>query len=199
MSDPEILICATSTDANSSLASVELLRNIDIPNVSKFVVVTGKFDTQEARKFNVEADYPAEPAQLQSIAAWAELSRGPDSRLRDGYDLFCLRSILKKHGPFSHAVLLRGACGFERGWDDLARKLGDKLFLVFGEIEPEQAGDDPRCNVLFRMNHDQSAALIERAWELYASGAAYAFEDYRFEIALGAAAESLQLQHLATG
>ena len=199
MSEPQILICATSTDANSSLASVELLRNVTIPNATKVVVVTGKFETQEARKFNIDADYPAEPAQLQTIAAWAELSHGPDSRLRDGYDLFCLRSILKKHGPFSYAVLLRHARGFEGGWTDLAQRLGDKLFMIFGEVETEQAGGTPQGNVLFRLDDDQSTAFIEQALELYSSGAVYAFENYSFDIALGAAAESLRFQQRATG
>jgi hypothetical protein len=199
LSDLQILIFATSTDANGSLASVELLRNVAVPNASKFVVVTGKFETQEARKFNIEADYPAEPAQLQTIAAWAGLSHGPDSRLRDGYDLFCLRSIVKKQGPFSHAVLLRHVRGFEGGWADLAHTLGDKLFMVFGAIESQQTGNTPQCNVLFRLDDGHSIAFIEQAFELYSSGTVYAFEDYSFDIALGAAAESLRFQQRATG
>lgn len=199
MPEPRILICSVSTHDADPLPSLELLRNVTLPNASKFLVVTGKFETKEVKKFNVEADYPPEPAQLKTLAAWAEVNHATDPRWRDGFDLFCLRRILKKNGPFSYAILLRTACGFEGGWTELAQKLSDKPFLVFGRNEDEHSGSTSECNVLFHLEGKHSGELIEEAWQVYASGTVYAFENCSFDIALDTAAESLRIQQGLNG
>lgn len=193
MLEPRILICGTADDAGSSQASLELLETISLADAAKFVVTTGKFETRDiAAKFNVEADYPPEPAQLRTYSAWAELEGVADPRLRDGYDLFCLRRILAKHRAFSHALLLRHGGGFENGWTGLAERLGNRLFVRFGEGIDARAAGHPLCNVLFRLNDVRSADFLDRAWDLYASCAVYAIEEYDFEAALDAAAATLR-------
>ena len=61
----------------------------NLPNATKFVITTGKFDAEKAAStFNIEGSYPAEPAHLQTLARYAAAGPG-EQCFRDGYDLFC--------------------------------------------------------------------------------------------------------------
>jgi hypothetical protein len=74
MPEPRVLLCGPALDLAESAASLEMLRGIAMPDAEKFVVTTGKFDTQkDARAFNIEADYPAQTAYMQTLARWAEV------------------------------------------------------------------------------------------------------------------------------
>jgi hypothetical protein len=174
-----------------------MLRQIAVPNVTKFVVTTGKFDAhKEARAFNIEADYPAEPALLQTLAMEAGGSDLRDQRFRDGYDLFCLRRILEVHDGFDFALLLREADGFDDRWLELRSSIRDKLFLTFVQPRPERDELNSVTNLLIDLRDKRAAAFLDRVGMIYASGAAYAMTRYSLEEALSLAWNSLGLEEM---
>lgn len=191
MPEPRILIVGPALNAAESARSLEMLGCVNLPDATKFVVTTGKFDAAgSAKTFNVETGYPAEPPALQSLAAWAEVPHGFDPRFRDGYDLYCLRSLLAKNDGFDYAVLLRDATGFEERWPDLKAKLEGRLFLTF---HPQLATAAASGNVLFDLRDERMPGLLELALDLYLSGAGYALPAYSLESALMTAIEALGL------
>ena len=114
LSEPTILLCGPALDAEESAVSLEVLRQVALPGAAKFLVTTGKFDTEGAAKgFNVEADYPAEPAYLQTLLRWSAAGGLDDPRFRDGYDLYCLGRILARH-RITTASLQAVLSAFER-------------------------------------------------------------------------------------
>ena len=179
LSEPTILLCGPALDAAESAASLEMLRQVALPGAAKFLVTTGKFDTEGAAKaFNVEADYPAEPAYLQTLLRWSEAGGLDDRRFRDGYDLYCLRRILARHGPFDFAVLLRGdAASLEAGWPELGKEVDGRLFLTFG--------DEASPSLLVDLQDARAAAFLDTAWRFYVTGAVYGIDGYALDGALG--------------
>lgn len=186
LSEPTILLCGPALDAAESAASLEMLRQVALPGAAKFLVTTGKFDTEGAAKgFNVEADYPAEPAYLQTLLRWSEAGGLDDPRFRDGYDLYCLRRILARHGPFDFAVLLRGdAASFEASWPELGKHVDGRLYLTFG--------DEASPSLLVDIQDVRSAAFLDTAWQLYVTGAVYGIDGYALDGALDLALEAIE-------
>jgi hypothetical protein len=164
--------------------ALAMLGKVTLPNVTKYVVTAGKFDTSKAAKtFNIEAGYPAEPAQLQTLAALAEVGSG-DPRPCDGRDLWALRAILQQEQDFDFALLLRNAAGVDEIWPELMRKVEQEPFAVFGS----------GMNVLLNLRHERAREFLDRIQELHSSGAVYAIDEYSMEYALAAAARSLCLE-----
>lgn len=195
MSEPSILICGPALNAEESAASLDLLRQITLPNAVKSLVTTGKFDVEGAAKtVNVDADYPAELAHLQSLLSWAEGSGLSDPRFRDGYDLYSLRRVLGRFKGADYAVLLRnGAAAFEERWPTLRDNISGRVFLVFGRSSASQTVN-PGKNLLIDLTDERTAAVLDGAWELYATGAVYGMEDYSFDLALSTALAAVKLQ-----
>ena len=190
MSEPRILLCGPASNAEESADSLEMLGQVDLPGATKYVVTTGKFDAHKlAKTFNVEADYPTEPARLQTMAGWAEFPDLTRSRCRDGYDLFCLRGILAKEGPFDYAIVLRDARDLEKRWPGLCAQIDGKPYLCFEAGSPAVSEASQGCNVMFNLKEDTAAAVLELAWELYASGNVYAMSPYSLDGALATALE----------
>ena len=195
MSDPKILLCGPAIDLQESAARLEMLRQITLPNATKFVVTTGKFDAQkEARAFNVEADYPAEPALLETLAMEAGGSDLRD-RFRDGYDLFCLRRILAVHDGFDLALLLREADRFDDRWPEL-RCSRNEPFLTFTQQRPDEDELNLATNLLVDLRDKRATAFLDRVGMIYASGAAYAMTRYSLDAALSLSWSSLRLEEL---
>jgi len=171
-----------------------MLRELNLPGATKFIVTTGKFDAQKlARTFNVEADYPAEPARLQTMAGWLEVPDLTVPCFRDGYDLFCLRRILAKDDAFEFAIILRNAAGLEEGWSEILAQVSGKPYLCFENGSAVQSGASSGCNVMFNLQEESTPAVLEMAWELYSSGAAYAMSPYNMEKALATALDGVIL------
>ena len=186
MSDARILLCAPALTAGESLAGIERLRALTLPGATKFVVTTGKFDTQkEARAFNVEARYPAETAFLQTLSRWAEELEWPDARFRDGYDLFCLDRIVSENEGYGIAVLLRN--GSDVPWASLLRNLEGQLFLT-----SQTAENGP--NLLINLADHRARGFLDRTVQFYLSGRAYALEPYNLDRALRLVVASLGLE-----
>lgn len=195
MSDPRILLCAPALDAAESQAGLDMLRDIELPNATKFIVTTGKFDAQKvARTFNVEANYPSEPARLLSFARWACGAIGPEPRFRDGYDLFCLDGILEQNGGFDFAVLVRDAAGLEQRWLELRASVAGALFLTFGPQSAECTEAADTANVVFNLTHAASRPFRDHVHKLYNEGGFYSLDDYRLDKALQLAVESMRLE-----
>lgn len=188
LSEPTILLCGPALDAAESAASLEMLRRVALPGAAKFSVTTGKFDVDGAAKgFNVEADYPADPAYLQTLLRWSETGGLADPRFRDGYDLYCLRRILARHESFDFAVVLRGdAASLEASWPELRKGVGGRLFLTFG--------DEASPSLLVDLQDVRAAAFLDTAWQLYVTGAVYGIEAYTLDDALGLAQEAVELE-----
>lgn len=194
MSDPRILLCGPALDPTESANRLEMLRLVALPNATKYVVTTGKFDAQKlAKTFNINAEYPAEPAYLHTLAAWAEFPDRCEPRFRDGCDLFCLRSILAKNGDFDYAILLREAVGFQERWPNLRAGAEGKMFLSFHE-GLSAASDPAAANVLFNLRDKRASRFLDLASELYRTGAVYAMTPYSLERALMAAVDGLRLE-----
>lgn len=193
MSDPSLLICAAAVDSRESEAQLDALRRLSIANSSKFLVVTGKFDTRkDAQAFNVEAKYPAETAHLQTVARWADISFGPDPHFRDGYDLFCLRRVLEAQGDFGLALLWRDGMDFTEHWPKLGENIGDSLFLTFGG--GKAAGGSAGPNLLVNMEHPSALSFLSRAVDFFMTGRSFAIEPYSFARSLELAAETVALE-----
>lgn len=196
MPEPLILICGPALDANESAASLDLLRQVTLPNAVKFLVTTGKFDAEGAAKtVNVEADYPADPAYLQTLLRWAEIRELADPRFRDGFDLYCLRRILARFKKFDYAVLLRGgASNLKARWPKLQGSIEGRVFLTFHGAASAGGAASPGPSLLIDFQDKRSAAFLDAAWELYLSGAVYGMADYSLDGALGTALDTVELE-----
>lgn len=196
MFDPRILLLGPGLNDVESAASLERLHRVILPNATKYVVAPGKFDTQKwAKTFNAEAgaEYPADAPYLHTLAAWAEVRDWQDPRFRDGYDFFCLRSILSREESFDYAILLREPVLVQGRWRDLRVSADGKLFLTFSE-EPTGSASPAAQNVLFNLADPRTPAFLELLWDLFVTGVAYAMAPYSFEEALNAAADALRLE-----
>jgi hypothetical protein len=188
LSEPTILLCGPALDDAESAASLEMLRRVALPGAAKFLVTTGKFDTEGAAKgVNVEANYPAETAYLQTLLRWSETGGLADPRFRDGYDLYCLRRILARHGPFDFAVVLRGdTINLEASWPELRSGVDGRMFLTFG--------DEASLSLLFDLQDSRASAFLDTAWQLYVTGAVYGIEGYALDRSLDLALEAIELE-----
>lgn len=188
LSESTILLCGPALNAAESAASLEKLRALNLPGGAKFLVTTGKFDTEGVAKgVNVEADYPSEPPFLQTLLTWSDAGGLPDPRFRDGYDLYCLRRVLARFQPFEFAVLLRQDAGnLEERWPELRKSVDGHLFLTFG--------NQSSPSLLVDLKDARATAFLESAWQLYITGAIYGLDDYAFDRALGLALTAVEPQ-----
>ena len=196
MFDPRILLLGPALNEAESAASLERLQRVVLPKATKYVVSPGKSDTQKcAKTFNAEAgaEYPADAPHMHTLAAWAEVRDWQDPRFRDGYDLFCLRSILSREEPFAYAILLREPVLVQERWRDLRVSADGKLFLTFSG-ESTGSASPAAENVLFNLADPRAQAFLELLWDLFFTGAAYAIAPYSFEDALNAAREALRFE-----
>lgn len=192
MPDRRILLCAVARTAEESSSALEMLQSLSRTAATKFLVTTGKFDTQkQARAFNIEAGYPAETALLQTLGRWADVREGQDVRFRDGFDLFCLQRILIENGGFNIAILLRSRSDFEAHWDELLESLEGRLFLT------DTTEDEP--NLLINVADPRATDFLDRAVQLYLSGRAYSLEHYDLDQALNIAAKVVELESCFDG
>jgi hypothetical protein len=192
-----MLLCGPALDTNESAASLDMLRQVTLSNAAKFVVTTAKFDAQDiAKSVNVQADYPREPAYLQTILNWSEIGDLADPRFRDGYDLYCLQRILARQKRFDYAVMLRGSAPatFEARWPELQRAVEGRLFLTLDE---EPAIDSTAVRLptfLIDLRDERVGAFLDAAWQLYLTGAVYGLTAYSLDRALSIALDSIELE-----
>ncbi len=129
---------------------------------------------------------PSSP-YLQTLLRWAEGDSLADPRFRDGYDLYCLRRILARHGRFDFAVVLRaGAASFEARWPELRKSVEGRLFLTFD--------DGSLRSLLIDLRDERSAAFLDAAWQLYLTGAVYGIDAYSLDSALRLAVAAVELE-----
>lgn len=195
MPEPLILLCGPALDAGESAASLDLLRRVALENAAKFLVTTGKFDSEgEAKTVNVEANYPAETAHLQTLLRWADIGDLSDPRFRDGYDLYCLRRILGRFKKFHHAVVLRDGAARQDRWPELQERIGGRLFLTFGEDSSDDSAARP--SLIINVKDPRTSSFLDAAWELYRTGAVYGMPQYALDDALSIAVEALELEQV---
>jgi hypothetical protein len=187
-----VLLIGTAMSGAESAEALARLARTSIPDSRKIVITTGKFDSGDiAARFNVEAGYPAAIAQLQTMASWAGADCRENRPFRDGYDLFCLRSVLAKYRDADYAILLRSG-EIDGDWLKARSRLESSLHAVF----PEHA--DGSCNVAFGLGA-ASDTFLDLAWDLYQSGAVFALEPYTLSAALTTAAEALAMYSECAG
>ena len=193
MSEGAILLCGPALDESESAESLQLLRSVSLPNATKYVVTVGKFDTQRsAQTFNAEAGHPAETPHLLTLAGWAEGPEPSDPQFRDGYDLFCLRGIIAQNESCDYALLLREVADVQDRWPILQDEVRGRLFVTFGSAAG--APESGARNVLLDLTDNRMPAFLQRAWDLYSTGAAYGVEPYSLDRALATVADALQLE-----
>jgi hypothetical protein len=164
--------------------ALEMLRPAEIPGLTKCVLTTAKFDTKKAAKtFNIEANYAREAVELQTLAAWSELGAELSAeRLADGLELFALRSIIERDGPFEYVILQRQASALAERWPALKDEIGERLYLDLGNE-----------GLLLNLAGPYGSALIDTLWELHLTGAVYGLENYSLAAALAVAADAIGL------
>lgn len=183
MSDYRVLVCRIVQETSNLSNSLQMLRQMLLPNATRLVAVSGKVDAgEDIKTFNFEAGYPSDPAHLQTLAAWAEAPIKSDVRLRDGFELYCLRQILKREEGFDSAILLRAPFSMEVG------KGSDLVAPLFHACD-----ESPDPSIMFNLRDRRAAAFFDLAWDLYATGAVYAMAPYGFAEALGEATKALGL------
>jgi len=192
--EPRILVCGPALNISESEASLERLRLLSSPIFKKFAVTTGKSDSvRDVKGFSMEANFPPEPAYLQTLGSWAGNADPTDQRFRDGYDLFCLRAIISRNPGFKFAMLLREANELDDRLMSLLNKAEDSLFLAF-DAESDHASDaNSRRNLLVNLSDPRSGDFLHFAWQLYVTGAAHAIDPYSLEEAMKAAAEGVRV------
>ena len=184
MPEPRILLCGPSPQTMAPQQALEMLQQEKLANALLCVITNGKFDTRKtAKTFNIDAGYSPEPPRLQTLAAWAGLPSPGAEQCVEGHELFALRSIIKRDGPFDYVLLQRGPTKIAERWSDLQAKIEGKLFL------PVQ-----HRSVLFNLRDERAPGFLQQAWELYASGAVYAIADYSLKAALSVAADAVRLE-----
>jgi hypothetical protein len=194
--EPAILLCGPALDAEGSAASLDLLRQVSLPNATKYLVTTGKFDAGgDAKTVNVETDYPADPPQLRSLLRWAEINDLEDGRFRDGYDLYCLRRILSRFKKFDYALVLRnGATSLPGWWPELQASIAGRTFLTFDGQGPGAGTLSPHPSLIIDLQDARTPAFLDAAWELYRTGAVYGLEPYSIAAALDTALAAVELE-----
>lgn len=183
MRSRRILLMGPAPTRAAPVQALEMLRGATLPKLTKCVLTDAKFDTQKAAKtFNIEAGYAPEPAQLQTLAGWSGLHEQAAEQLADGLELFALRAVIQRDGPFGYLILQRNPSDLTQRWPALEEQIGDSLFIDLGD-----------GNLLFNLRCAGGPAFLEALWELYVTGAVYGFEDYSFGAAVGAACEAAGL------
>jgi hypothetical protein len=163
--------------------ALEMLRRAELPRLTKCVLTEAKFDTKKAAKtFNIGAKYEREPVELQTFAHWSGLKGGSSEQLADGLELFALRAVIEREGPFGWLILQRRPADLTQRWPQLVNDLGDQLFLHFDET-----------NVLINLRAERSAAFLGAWWDLHISGAIYSFDSYSESKAMAVAARAVAL------
>jgi len=198
LSDLRILIIGPALDAAEARSRLDQLRSISLPNATRYAVTSAKITADDVKLFKVEAGFPAQPSHLQTLAAWAELPHHANHRFRDGFDLYCTNRILANDDGYDVAVLLRNATGLEERWPDLLGGLEDQLFVTFDENAGRNDGAAGR-NLLFELRNPFSITVLNAAWEIYASGAAYAMTPYSLHAAFTIAADAQRIQTAIAG
>ena len=185
MPDRSVLIVGPAIDEEETARSLANMRDIDLPGATKVVVTRGKFDAEGvAKTFNVDSGYPAEIAELHTLATVSGHGSRADPRFRDGYDLFCVRRLLERYDGFDLLLLLRDPDGLHEGWPDMVSSAAERLF-AFGPAEAS--------NLLLNLSEPRFPLFLELAWNLYRMGSAYALQPYSLAHALAAASEAADL------
>lgn len=198
MSEPRLLICGPAINAAESARCLGMMRDIDAPNATKFVITTGKFDAEKAAStFNIEASYPAEIAELQTLARAAEPEGAGEQCFRDAYDLYCLRRLVEERQGFEFAVLMRNAVGFDELWPGLHSRVRGKLFLTFAP-EPGEEPGVVATNLVIDLTDERAGPFLDAIGEVYASGASYSIADYSLDAGLHVALEAMGLEEAIT-
>lgn len=184
MPDARILLLGPAPNRMAPEQALEMLRPAEIPGLTKCVLTRAKFDTKKAAKtFNIEANYAPEPVELQTLAAWSEVGTAECAeQLNDAMELFALRAVIERDGPFDYVILQRQAFDLAERWPALVDELGEKLYLNLGEE-----------GLLLKLNTPSASDLIDALWELHLTGAVYAMEDYSAGAALALAANAVRL------
>jgi hypothetical protein len=163
--------------------ALEMLRPTELPKLTKCVLTNAKFETAKAAKtFNIQANYAAEPERLRTLAASSGRKEGSAEQLADGLELFALRAVIKRDGPFGYVILQRQTADLAGRWPAIVEQAGEQLFVDLGE-----------GNVLLSLRSPRGQAIVDALWELYFSGAVYGFVDYSFHAAVAAAAQAVEL------
>jgi hypothetical protein len=183
-----ILVCGPALDKHETLRSVDILREVDLPNSTSFVVTTGKVEVAPGiRTHNVEAGYPLDLPFFRTQSSWAHPGRTEDLCFRDGYDLYCFRGLLRKHPAFQLAILLRKGPHLRARWDGIEQALAGNPFVTFGAAP----GDDgENGNLLVDLRHERAMTFLDLAVDFYRSGAAYAVDPYTLNGSLKLAAQA---------
>lgn len=183
MRSARILLLGPSPSRMAPTEALELLRPTELPKLTKCVLTNAKFETAKAAKtFNIEAGYAAAPVQLQTLAAWSGLKEQAAEQLADGLELFALRAVIERDGPFGYVILQRHPAGLTERWPAIAEQCGEQLYMDLGN-----------GNSLLSLRSPRGSAIVDALWELYFSGAVYGFTDYSFPAAVAAAAQAVEL------
>lgn len=198
MSEPRLLICGPAINAAESTRCLAMMRGIDTPNATKFVITTGKFDAEQAAStFNIEASYPAEIAELQTLARAAEPEGAGKQCFRDAYDLYCLRRLVEERKGFEFAVLMRSAAGFDELWPGLHSRVKGELFLTFAPQPVDETGLIA-TNLVIDLTDERAGPFLDRIGEVYGSGASYSIAGYSLDAGLHVAFEAMGLEETIT-
>jgi len=192
MFEPTVAILAPALDELESTANLMCLRSADLPNGKKFLVTHGKMDVGDpVQALNAAANYPSEPAHLQTLAAWAAVQTRTDPRFRDGHAIYCMRRLLDRQKSFDYLLLLRDGADLGMRWVESRSEADAQLLTTF-------AGEASGINLLLKTSDARSMELLDCLWSLYLSGAVYAISPYSLDAAVEAAKDAHRLSSVAT-
>jgi hypothetical protein len=135
------------------------------PDVRRVVAVAGRAKPPRGiEKLNLAANYPAELARIQSLAAMAQADRLGLVQASDSLALFSLRQLLAARSEIARVALLRGAMTAETACLAPAFAAQSQPFA--------QLAEDPAI-ILFDRTRNGADLALTLAFDTVLSGAIY--------------------------
>ena len=196
LSDRRTLVLAVEPDPSRAPACLERIAAAAISGATAYIATNGKVDTRPfAKLYNIESDYPAAPAELQTLSAWADTPIKQDECFRDALELHCLERVLSREPNIEFALLLRATWGGQRSYQSLTGECRDRLFVTFDKSTDSAA----RGNLLLYTGAPQFSDVLDLARELFESGAAYGISPYSLDEVLADAAGAASIRAVPAG
>ncbi|QIK78070.1 hypothetical protein G7077_03230 [Sphingomonas piscis] len=180
MPSSRVLLIGPSPSRVPPSQALEMLRLAELPKLTKCVLTDSKIEPQSvAKTFNIEAGYAADAAQQATFANWSGLQPKPTEQLLDGQEIFAVRTVVERDGPFGYVILQRQAADLTQLWPKLEQEIGDSLYLDLGD-----------GNFVLNLRATGGLTLLDDLWELYRTGAVYGLVSYSFGLALDVAVQA---------
>lgn len=176
MSEATLALLACPQDPGNPEVAFDWLPDKVGADVRRFLAVTTKTKAPKGvLVINLNAQYPAELARIESQAAIIGAGEMVRAQTCDSYALFSLQRLITSHPEITRVALVRGRMAVEPGELLQAFAAQDQPFCP--------SAQDPAV-ILFDRNQAGADLVLSLALEIALSGAIYAHTGYLLEVFL---------------